>query len=410
MALNFPIELYVLAARQKDRNRRQAMQDAMGIGENLGQGITGASEAVETLKKKRDMDRLMFAIQQPQELPVQGPSLPGMDQAPAGIQPTATQPGMMAHNPGSNVMDPLSRLFPEIIQKSLLSEIDPLIQSQIYRNYSSTLNSGKKGPSSFQQIYADKVNRGEMTMDEALEDYRTKAFPLMRTDPSTGALVQVTGTGSVKNVGTPGIGNSKDPQDAVLSLRKVAPKFHDRFVAILDETYPDKNQFMKQSIESTGAAAKAKAILKDPKPSQVALKSLGFNFAIMSGSNSQLSDAERASFEQPLSLIGKVVNGGYKLVAGDLSPKMRRDLLQLAETLELKSKIQGKRIIDSQKRRAKKELGRFYTPGLDQSFPTFDDLSVSSEDVVGQLGGISTGGLSPSEQAEMEQLKREIGE
>lgn len=212
--------------------------------------------------------------------------------------------------------------------------------------------------------------------------------PHFATDPVSGGMIRADSSGNAYPVGSPGFGgiNKADPQNALLTLRQTSPKLADRFDQILDEASPDKNQGLKKSLDGASAAIQVKSILKDPNPSQTGLQSLGFQFAIMSGSNSQLSDSERLAFSEPLSLIDKVVNKGYKLT-GNLSPKMRIDLLKLAETLERKSKSQAKRIIDTQKRKARSSMGRFYTPGLDASFPSLEELSVSSEDMLGQGSG-----------------------
>ena len=213
----------------------------------------------------------------------------------------------------------------------------------------------------------------------------------------------------IQGLGGGAIGNTA--QDAVLSLRQTAPKLADRLIDLVDEAHPKSNPLMRTSVEGASAASQVSAILKDPNPSQVGLQSLGFYLARMAGSNSQLSDAERMTFEKPLALVDRVVNKGYKLVKGDLSPMMRKDLLHLADTLGRKTKIQGQRIIDAQKRRARSELGRFYTPGLDSSFPSMEELSVSDEDMIPktQQQGRKKSFIEPGEEAEYEAYKRSLG-
>lgn len=203
-------------------------------------------------------------------------------------------------------------------------------------------------------------------------------------DPGTGAITRVPVAGAPGPVGTPGAGGGIDlshPDNSFVNLRNTAPKLADRFTKIVDDAYPDNNPILRTSVEATTASAGVKTILQDKNPSQVGLQSLGFYFARMSGSNSQLSDAERTQFEAPLSLIDKVVNKGYRITKGDLSPKMKEDLSHLADIITSKSKIQGQMIIDAQKRRAKMELGQLYNPGLETQFPSMDRLSVGSGDI-----------------------------
>lgn len=244
-----------------------------------------------------------------------------------------------------------------------------------------------RNPFSFQAELVDRVRKGEMTLDEAMEEY-SKVAPKTVTDPF-GTVNRLTPSGP-KPVFNQEDNSGTGPEDAVVRLRQTSPKLADGFDKILNDAYPQNNPMLKTSIEGASAASQVKAILKSPNPSQVGLQSLGFYFARMSGSNSQLSDAEREVFEQPLSLIDRVANKGYRLAAGDLSPKMKVDLLRLADTIAGKSTKQAEKIISAQKRRAKSALGRFYNSGLDAAFPTLNDLAVSEDDMLNP-GGESAG-------------------
>lgn len=214
--------------------------------------------------------------------------------------------------------------------------------------------------------------------------------PSYGIDPALGGLQKRTARG-VSPVSTP---TAEGDGNDVVNLRKKAPKLADRFDELLNETSPEKNTALRTSIDAASSANQVRGILKDPNPSQVGLQSLGFYLARMSGSNSQLSDAEREVFQEPLSLVDKVVNKGYKIVAGDLSPTMRKDLLHLSETIGRKAHLQGSKYIENQKMKSRQALGSYYTPGLDKSFPTMDSLSVSSEEMLG--GGKGAGAKAPA--------------
>lgn len=244
------------------------------------------------------------------------------------------------------------------------------------------------------------------TWENAARQGAIRGFsPQFRNDPVSGALVRTDAAGGVRGVGSPGFsGIGNKPEDAMLKLRMTSPVLADRFDAILDETNPAKNEALKQAVAATRESAKVKQILSDPKPSSVALNSLGFSFAIMSGSNSQLSDAERNSFAEPLGFINAVVNKGYKFTVGDFSPKMRRDLTNLANKLEAKSKIQAERIIGTSRRKARSSMGKFYSSGLDKAFPSLDEMVVSEGDINSMTSG---GGLTTSDNSDISTMSTE---
>lgn len=267
------------------------------------------------------------------------------------------------------------------------------------------LESDGRVPYSFQGEFVDRLRSGGPIMDErlgqAIEEY-SKTFPKVVTDP-LGSPHRMSPTGPQK-IFPQTVGD--EPENALVKLRQTAPKLADNFDEILNQSLPQNNQFLKTNIEGASAAAQVKAILKDPNPSQVGLQSLGFYFARMSGSNSQLSDREREVFENPLSLIDNVVNRGYRLTAGDLSPMMKRDLLKLADTISGKARTQAEKIMSTQKQRAKSALGQFYTPGIDSSFPSVESLIVSTQDVLSNETPTAGVGWSEEKESRYQYLQR----
>lgn len=240
-------------------------------------------------------------------------------------------------------------------------------------------NSSEKGvPYSIEAELISQFRNGKIgSLEEVMKQYKDRLFPKVVDDP-LGRPNVLTSEGPKPVFGDEA---GSGPQNAMLQLRTATPKLADRFDKILDEAYPQNNQLLKQSVEAATSAAQVKSILNDPNPSSVGLNSLGFHFARMSGSNSQLSDAEREQFAGPMALIDRVVNKGYKLVVGDLSPQMRDDLNKLGNALEAKSRKQADLLLGAQKRRAKSTLGRFYNDGLGAAFPTVDELIVGAEDI-----------------------------
>lgn len=173
-------------------------------------------------------------------------------------------------------------------------------------------------------------------------------------------------------------------EGGIPALQSKAPKLAERFVEAQKAAFPVNNQSLKEAVDSGASAAQVGAILKQPNINQVGLKSLGFHLARMSGSNSQLSDAERETFEQPLSFLETIKNKGYRLVAGDLSPVMKKDLTQLADLLAKKEKLRGQRAIQAAKINAKSQVGktRWDAYKLEKEFPTIDDLIVDSNSML----------------------------
>lgn len=172
-------------------------------------------------------------------------------------------------------------------------------------------------------------------------------------------------------------------ESGIPALQAQAPKLAERFVEARGQAYPQNNKALATYTESVAGARGIKEILSQPgEINGVALQSLGFYFARAAGSNSQLSDAERENFQEPLALLDRITNKGYKLGAGDLSPKMRRDLTRLAEVYERKGLAQGNRMILSAKRNAAAQVGndRFKKLQLGKEFPTMDELSINAGD------------------------------
>jgi len=236
-----------------------------------------------------------------------------------------------------------------------------------------------RDPQSFQALIVRAIENGEMSREEGMQLFREKAFPQIITDP-LGQKVKVTPEGTKPIAPIDVIGDAAS--DAVIKLRQTAPKLADRFDAIWDASYPDGNPIIRQSVEGASAAAHVQRILKAKTPSQVGLNSLGFYFARMAGSNSQLSDAEREVFQEPIRFIDRILNKATKFVFGDLSPQMKKDLINLADKISFRAKDQARKLVAAQERKAKLALGSFYKPGIAAAFPRVDDLITLEQEAV----------------------------
>jgi len=220
--------------------------------------------------------------------------------------------------------------------------------------------------------------------------YTNKGYQMARSSPQVrtdefGRLVSVEPTtGSSRSIATPAQGaTTKSASGGLLELRAKAPKVYEDVQTQYQKAFPENNKFLETMVYGASSAAQVKSLLQAPTSelSQVGLQSLGFYFARMAGSNSQLSDREREVFEAPLALVDKVANKGYRLVKGDLSPKMKSDLLRLATTLEKKSFLQAQKIVAGTKKRAKAISGTYWNKSLEAEFPTVDELIVSTHEM-----------------------------
>ena len=117
MALSNPIDAFMQAAQAKERNRRQALQDAQGIGQNLGD----IGEQVKKAMLQKQLSGMMGQMNTPQA-PQQGPQLPGVGMSPAAKPPAS---GMGAPGQPFNGVDQsklfnvVSQLYPEIAGKMM---------------------------------------------------------------------------------------------------------------------------------------------------------------------------------------------------------------------------------------------------------------------------------------------------
>jgi hypothetical protein len=165
-------------------------------------------------------------------------------------------------------------------------------------------------------------------------------------------------------------------------LRTVSPVAADEYSKVLDNTVPSNNVNLRNHVEMAAGASQSIAILKQNKVNEVALKSLGFSLARAHGAG-QLSDQEREQFNEPLSLLGKFENKGFSAIQGDISPKMRSDLLRLSQLMDKKAKIQIEKEMAGLRQLARSKVGnsRFDKFKLQEDFPKADEMVANYGDI-----------------------------
>lgn len=166
------------------------------------------------------------------------------------------------------------------------------------------------------------------------------------------------------------------------ALQASSPALAERFSKAREQAFPEFNQGLKESVDASASAAVVEAILAQKDISEVGLRSLGFHLARMSGSNSQLSDAERQTFERAMSLYERFKNEGYKAVVGDFSPKFKADLKNLSATLAKKERLRADKALARAKANARSQIGQkaYDRFGLETEFPTLNDLIVQASE------------------------------
>lgn len=396
------MEFEMKSADQKEKDARIGrILDAVKSGQEIAGNMMKQAEfrsRVDGQKKLHDVigepsqsDQVTKPMQQFKR--PEGPTMPGQAMPLEATQ--SAQPTFGRTNQGQSQM---ARLQQALLQSNPEAYTKEMIQGQ-FPNASAkatpkeqvhylTLDDGRTVVSRFSTTGAGFMDmEGKPLSSDVMNRVvnRTYAGDFL-TDPVTGKTAFGNkSTGQTQDVELPGdsaMAGVDSPENALNNLRTKAPKVYEKVSTILEGTSPAKNPKLEQLVGAAASSAAANAILLDPEPSQVGLKSLGFHMARSSGSNSQLSDQERETFEQPLALLEKWKNSGWRIIQGDLSPKMRRDLLRLNTLLERKSKMQAEKMLAQEKRRARVESGKLWTPGLDEAFPTVSELIVDAEAIV----------------------------
>lgn len=109
MALGNPLDAYMQMAQMRNKNQQDMVQNISGIGEGLGQGISGITEAMQA-KKKQDTLKQLLAAMRGQGAPQEGPQNATPDPAivgPAGYVPPGAGPeAVPAGQPSQYTMQP----------------------------------------------------------------------------------------------------------------------------------------------------------------------------------------------------------------------------------------------------------------------------------------------------------------
>lgn len=151
--LSNPIEAYLQAAQMANANQRQMYQDIAGAGQGIGQIGQGIGAANEEARKKQIVQQLVYAMQQPKQVPIQGPQQMG----PISQEAMSSQPGQMTDNPAADVMGPMTRLYPQEMAKSMMP-MNRLQESEIFKNYATGMGKSGVNPQATTTLYRNPQN------------------------------------------------------------------------------------------------------------------------------------------------------------------------------------------------------------------------------------------------------------
>jgi hypothetical protein len=199
------------------------------------------------------------------------------------------------------------------------------------------------------------------------------------TDPTTGQMVFGNkSTGTLNPVAQPSEVGGK-AETGVMGLMQRAPKAVPIFQEFTKEVSPDSGA-MSPLIEGAAQGAQAAAILGHPDQyNEVSLNAVVTGMARQSGEKGPLSESDKAQFRDAISWLQKAKSWGYQKVVGTLSPEMTQQLSGLALLMQSRNKQIAQKRIDSAKGRARKAVGNYYTPDLDEQFPKVDELFVTPQ-------------------------------
>lgn len=398
------INAYMERARQEQQQATQAQQmerqkfnDIIQAFQMGSQAISSFVQASKRQQEKETAENLSSKLLEGNELIPTGPG--GTAKVMGQNIPIASmQPKSESEQYKNELKMLLAKANPQITQQHLAQQLFPQPKDQrgqvtgrdIQQFYLVSPDGEKRIPVRYDEV-ADELSN--VVTGEPIDRQKYRGYQMERSLPNVlknelgGYDLVSRGTGQSSPLNTSARkqmeGEGEDFKGGLDDLQVTAPRVFERFEEHYKKAFPENNKFLETMVQGASSAAQVKSILEaeGDDMSQVGLQSLGFYFARMAGSNSQLSDREREVFEQPLALIDTVVNKAYRIGKGDLSPKMKKDLMNLANTLEKKSKIQAKKVLAEAKERSKAITGRYWNESIEESFPTLDDLIVTTEDM-----------------------------
>lgn len=202
--------------------------------------------------------------------------------------------------------------------------------------------------------------------------------------------------------GTPGATPDKvatdDPENAYSRLKQKAPEYADLLDKKIDESTV-KDEYIKSKVESVNASRYAKELLSDPETKETELRSV-YTYIARAVEKGALTEADKAAFSEPLSVIARGENFFMKNVKGTAGKTFRNSLVRLQDRLERRGKAELKQRIETNKNVAKRRIGKAWEPGLESQFPDIEELLIQGSDMS------PSGGLEIDQNALDAELKR----
>lgn len=203
-----------------------------------------------------------------------------------------------------------------------------------------------------------------------------------------------TPTGTPSTAGTsPSTATSNVRQPTGLAgLRAEAPKLADAFEKIVQDANSDPA--IAGASQGVSAANKMLAELAPGQvPDQIALQAMAIELA-KKANGGRPAQQELPSYTQGFSLLRKVMDPGYRWAAGDISPQVRSDLQRIAQWEKNASMEEAKKKLAYYNRLGKLQVSvpRFNKYGLDQAFPSVDELTASQQEIEGGAPAAGAGG------------------
>lgn len=174
---------------------------------------------------------------------------------------------------------------------------------------------------------------------------------------------------------TPKAVASKSPEEAYTRLRKKAPDYAEILDKSVEKTTVN-NTYIKDKVESVNASRYAKQLLEDPNTKETELRSV-FTYIARAVEKGALTEADKAAFSEPLSLVAKGENMFMKTVKGKNGEIFKKSLVRLQKRLEQRGTAELRQKMNTEKLLTKKKLGKVWEPGLDNMYPSVDDLLIS---------------------------------
>jgi hypothetical protein len=171
----------------------------------------------------------------------------------------------------------------------------------------------------------------------------------------------------------------EDSENAFIRLQQKAPKLAAGLQESVGKTTLNNSEILA-NVTTINAAEYASSILDDPEAKETELKSV-YTYIARAVEKGALTEADKAAFSEPLSIVAKGENFFYRTISGSAGPTFKKSLSRLQKRLSNRGKLQLRNKINSEKLVAKKRLGKTWEKGLDSLYPTPEELVIQAQDL-----------------------------